>query len=149
MKCFESDSVHALFGQVIRAHFQLSHALLEKLGVYPGQPPLLFALRNQEGLSQKELASKLNIKPATMTVMLKRMENAKLIERIHDKTDQRITRVYLTDEGRVLQEEAHEVMKVIHRECFQNFSQEEEEFLKKMFVKMRENLIHASDKNKD
>ncbi|PKM52580.1 MAG: MarR family transcriptional regulator [Firmicutes bacterium HGW-Firmicutes-7] len=149
MNCLDPDSLHALFGQVIRAHFQLSHAMLEKIGIYPGQPPLLFALVKKDGLSQKELACKLNIKPATMTIMLKRMENAKLIKRIQDKEDQRIVSVYLTEKGRDVQKKVLEVIEEIHHECFHNFSNEEEEFLKKIFVKLRDNLMCASEQNKN
>ena len=37
-------SFHKLLGEVIRLHFSLSHKTLEKEGLYPGQPPLLYAL---------------------------------------------------------------------------------------------------------
>ncbi len=66
---------------MIRFHYYRTHVLLEEIGVYPGQPPMLFILNQEDGLSQKKLANKLKIKPSTITVMLKRMEKANLIVR--------------------------------------------------------------------
>ena len=79
------DSLYAVFGQIMRFHYCRMHMLLEKLGVYPGQPPLFFALGKHEGQSQKELAKNLYVKAATITVMLNRMETGGWIERRPDE----------------------------------------------------------------
>ena len=51
---------------------------------------MLFALYKKDGQSQKDLAKQLNINPATITVMLTRMEKAGLLERRKDPDDQRV-----------------------------------------------------------
>ena len=99
MECFSKDSVYGLFAELGRLHFLRTHSFLEKTGVYPGQPPLLFALYKENGQSQKDLAKKMRIKPATMTVMIKRMEKTNFIERNQDDNDQRISRIYITEKG--------------------------------------------------
>lgn len=134
------DDIYALFHQVMRFHFLRSHELLEQIGVYPGQPPLLFALGHHDGLSQKDLANRLNVRPATITVMIKRMEKAGYIKRVQDEIDQRISRVYLTDSGRKLMKEVKQTIKKINYECFTGLTEEEEAFLKTIFIKMRNNL---------
>jgi DNA-binding MarR family transcriptional regulator len=121
--------------------------LLEKIGIYPGQPPLLFILGKYDGISQKELAEKLSIKAATITVMLSRMEKAKLVERHTDSEDQRISRVYLTEEGRKMNVESREALKTIEEECFSNFTVEERVLLRRLFIQMRDNLARVCDKN--
>lgn len=141
------DSLYAVFGQVIRFHYSRTHMLLEKIGVYPGQPPLIFILGRQDGQSQKELAEKLHIKAATITVMLNRMENAGLIERRSDENDQRVSRVYLTDFGKKLGVEVKESLKVIEAECFQNFSAEEKIILRRLLMQMRDNLVAVCSKH--
>ena len=60
--------------EVIRFHYCRTHKLLEDVGIYPGQPPMLLELKKKGGQSQSELANRLNIKPATVTVMINRME---------------------------------------------------------------------------
>lgn len=139
-----SDSLYAVFGQIIRLQFQCLHNMLDKYGMYPGQPPLLFALYHRDGQSQKELAEKLNIRPATITVMLSRMEKTGLLIRKQDEEDQRISRVYITEKGRETCKELKKVMNILHDECFKNFTEEEKDILYKMLVKMRDNLININ-----
>ena len=64
---------------------QLSH-----VNLHPGQMPMLDILYRQEGLSQREICSRLCIKPSTVTVSLQRMEKAALIYRVADAKDKRI-----------------------------------------------------------
>ncbi|MCX7883779.1 MAG: MarR family transcriptional regulator [Caloramator sp.] len=144
MNFCDSNSLYAVFGQIIRLHFQCLHNMLDKYGMYPGQPPMLFALYHMDGQSQKELAEKLNIKPATITVMLRRMEQTGLITRKQDEEDQRISRVYITDKGRKICEELKKVMIVLNDECFKDFTQEEKDMLYKCLVKVRANLMNIN-----
>ncbi|SKA79605.1 transcriptional regulator, MarR family [Caloramator quimbayensis] len=140
-----SDSLYYVFGQIIRLHFQCLHNMLDKYGMYPGQPPLLFALYHRDGQSQKELAMKLNIKPATITVMLRRMEKTGLLLRKQDEEDQRISRVYITEKGREICKELKQVMIELNDECFKNFTEEEKDALYKLLIKMQNNLINVRD----
>lgn len=80
----DKDSLYYIFLEILRLHHYRTHVLLDEIGVYPGQPPLLFIINKEGGQSQKELADRLKIKPATITVMLKRMEKANLVERKQD-----------------------------------------------------------------
>lgn len=146
MECFQDDSLYHVFAQVIRLHYHRTHTLLDKVGVYPGQPGMLFSLYKKDGQSQKELANKLNIKPATATVMLNRMEKAGLLERKADATDQRISRVYITEKGGEVCEEVKEVMKIINSECFSNFTSEEEILLRRLLMQVRDNLMKVCDR---
>lgn len=143
MNCPNDDSLYAMFGRVIRIHYSRIHVLLEKVGVYPGQPPLFFALGRHEGQSQKELAEKLYIKPATVTVMLNRMEAVNLVERRPDPNDQRVLRIYLTEQGKQVWSNVKEVHKEIEAECFKNFTDEEKILLRRFFMQMRDNLVNA------
>lgn len=147
MNCHDPDSLYSVFTQVIRFHYYRTHMLFDKIGVYPGQPYLLFALGRQDGQSQKELAEKLYLKAATITVMLNRMEKAKLIVRRSDKEDQRISRVYLTDEGRELLAKVKEMLKTIEAECFSNFTVEEQLLLRRLLMQMKDNLTTVCEHN--
>lgn len=147
MDLYNEESIYTVFGQVMRFHYCRVHMLLEKLNVYPGQPPLLFALGKNEGLSQRELAQKLYRKAATITVMLNRMENAGLIERRPDSNDQRVSRVYLTSRGKKILSEVKETLKSIELECFSNFTPEEQLLLRRLFMQMRDNLMRACGEN--
>jgi len=149
MNCYNSDNLYHIFGEIVKLHFTRSHNLLEKFGIYPGQSPMLFALYNKDGQSQKDLADKLRIKPATITTMINRMEKSELLTRKQDEQDQRVSRVYITEKGRETCERLKSVMRAINGECFSNFTEEEKILLRRLFLQMRDNLIKASDNKLD
>ena len=80
----EEYSVQRLFSQIMHAAFCLNYSSLENENLHPGQPPVLYELYREDNLSQRELAERMMIRPSTLTVMLKRLENAGLIERHPD-----------------------------------------------------------------
>ncbi|MCY6355297.1 MarR family winged helix-turn-helix transcriptional regulator [Clostridium sp. ZS2-4] len=146
MSFYRSDSLNHMFFKVIRLHYHRMQALLDKVGIYPGQPPMLHALHMKDGQSQKELAKKLGIKPSTITVMLKRMEKGELVERRQDTEDQRISRVYLTEKGKEAWIEVKEIMKDLETECFGNFTAEDQVLLRRLLMQMHDNLEKVCDK---
>jgi DNA-binding MarR family transcriptional regulator len=138
--------LYHLLSQIIRLHYHQIHGHLDKIDVYPGQPPVLFLLNEKDGLSQKEMADNMKIKPATLTVMLRRMENSQLVERRQDPIDQRVSRVYITEEGRARARKLTGIFKQLEDECFQNITPDELAFLRRMFMQMRDNLVDANKK---
>jgi MarR family transcriptional regulator, organic hydroperoxide resistance regulator len=111
------------------------------LGLYQGQPPVLRALWQQEGLTQREIAQQLKIAPATVTKMLQRMEKTGFIQRRSDPDDQRVTRVYLTDAGRDVQSAVEEVFQTLEAETFANLTLEERLLLRRLLLQLRQNLL--------
>ena len=146
MEYLNKDSLYYIFLEILRFHHYRTHVLLEEIGVYPGQPPMLLILNKKDGQSQKELADKLNLAPATITVMLKRMEKANLVVRKQDDEDQRISRVYISEEGKEICKKASRVMRNINEECFGNFTMEEKVILRRLLMQIRDNLIIANEK---
>jgi DNA-binding MarR family transcriptional regulator len=140
----KSESMDLLLVQVCRLHHARAHTLLEELGLYRGQPPMLSALWEQEGLTHSELAARLHVRPATITKMLKRMEKAGFVERRSDLEDQRVSRVYLTDAGRSIQNEVEQFWGTLDDETFVGFSLEERVLLRRFLLQMRDNLIRAT-----
>ena len=106
----ELQALDFLLGQVCRLHYVRAQGLLDAIGIYRGQPPVLYVLHEQEGLTQSELAARLEVAPATVTKMLQRLERAGFVQRQTDSEDQRVSRVYLTDAGRAIQEDVVAVL---------------------------------------
>jgi MarR family transcriptional regulator, transcriptional regulator for hemolysin len=63
---------------------------------------VLFRLREQEGLSQVDLADVLELQPISLVRLLDRLVEHGLVERRHDPKDRRANRLFLTDAGRQL-----------------------------------------------
>lgn len=63
---------------------------------------VLFRLRDQEGLSQVDLADVLELQPISLVRLLDRLVEHGLVERRHDPRDRRANRLFLTAGGRQL-----------------------------------------------
>ena len=141
----EPDSINFLLSRICRLHRARAHTLLEEIGLHRGQPFMLRALWEQEGRAHGELAEHMRVQPATITKMIQRMEKAGFVERRPDPTDQRVSRVYLTDAGRAIQAEVQEVWRTLEDETFAGFTLKERVLLRRLFLQMRENLIQAAE----
>lgn len=63
---------------------------------------VLFRLRQQEGLSQVDLADVLELQPISLVRLLDRLVESQLLERRPDPHDRRANRLFLTEKGRQL-----------------------------------------------
>lgn len=140
MKTFDHDALYLQLNSAIRHYYLRTHELLEKIGLYPGQPRVLHALWKKDGLSQKEIGKELNIKPSTVTVMIKRMEKAGLVKRVQDTKDLRVTKVYLEQKGIDLKEEVKAIGKKVNEEIFYGFNEDEKKTIGKFLDRISENL---------
>ncbi|TCM53703.1 DNA-binding MarR family transcriptional regulator [Rhizobium sp. PP-F2F-G48] len=77
----------------------LSRNLLES-GLYAGQDGVMLALAETDGMTAGSLAGHLGVKAPTMTRTIGRMEAQGFLERKPDAADARLTKVYLTANGR-------------------------------------------------
>ncbi|CAG7618664.1 MarR family winged helix-turn-helix transcriptional regulator [Paenibacillus allorhizosphaerae] len=143
MDIHQTHSLELVFHKVARMHSHAVHALLSGKEVYPGQPPLLKALMERDGQSQKELAERMNITPATLTVMLGRMERTGMVARKPDEADQRVSRVFITEKGRQALDSLEETQKLMEATCFANFTPEEQIIFRRLLLQMFDNLKRA------
>jgi DNA-binding MarR family transcriptional regulator len=144
MPKLHSETLDSLMAQNCHLHHMRAHQLFEAIGLYRGQPPVLFALWEREGQTQSELAEKLRIAPATITKMLQRMEKTGFIQRKPDSEDQRISRVYLTEAGHVVQSQVEAILKTMEAETFAHITTEERAVLHRFLLQIRQNLLHAT-----
>lgn len=136
----ELEALDFLLSQVCRLHYVRAQGLLDAIGIYRGQPPVLYVLHEQEGLTQSDLAARLEVAPATVTKMLQRLERAGFVQRHTDSEDQRVSRVFLTDAGRAIQGEVVAALGRLAAETFDGFTIEERVVLRRLMIDMRENL---------
>jgi len=133
-----------ILAYVCHLHHERMRSLLSAIGVYRGQPPVLFHLNREDGLSHAELAERMHLQPATVTKMITRMEKRGLVTRQPDPDDKRISRVYMTEQGRIAYGAAHEVFTQLSGEIFAGFDEQEREQLRDMLFRVRDNLLRMS-----
>ncbi|MFN8453982.1 MAG: MarR family transcriptional regulator [Anaerolineae bacterium] len=135
-----SDSLVYLMIQTCKAQRALAEKLWCEIGLHVGQDMILRQLWADDGLTQSELAGRLCIQPATTTKMLQRMEQAQLIRRLGDSQDQRVSRVYLTEQGRALLKPYEEVMNRLEQHLTEGLNLEERLLLRRLLMQVRDNL---------
>ena len=99
------------------------------MGISQGQPKILELLLYNDGCSQKELAKLCELQPATMSVLLKKMESDALIHRVPENLSdgRHIIRIFLAKSGRELAMQILESVIKVEEQCFAGFTEEEKE----------------------
>ncbi len=108
--------------RLIRRRF--NHVLSEE-GLFSGQQHIIFQLMENEGMTVSEIAKKIGITAATASVSVKRMEKAGFVEKKTDKSDARITKLYLTQKGCNVHENIKNKMDAQDRSLVENMSEQE------------------------
>src|SRR6266581_52322 len=126
--------------QIHKAHRQHAELAFNKLGVHTGQEMILLQLWIEEGIPQSQLAACMGVEPPTATKMLQRMERAGLIERRPDPEDARISRVYLTERGRALEQPVLEVWRQLEAQTVGGLSSTEQALLRRLLMQVAANL---------
>lgn len=85
---------------------KLYRKLLRKLGITYSQYLVLMVLWEEDQQTVSALGDKLYLDSATLTPLLKRMEQAELLTRTRSASDERQVIVALTEQGSKLREEA-------------------------------------------
>lgn len=128
------------FGRTYRmAHRYLGNQL-EPYGLSKGQPRILNLLVRHNCKTQKDLLTKMDIRPATLTRMLQRMEKNGLLVRTPSSKDQRILEIDLTERGHEAQLASARVFHKMDEEFSALMTPEEKETLERVFVKFCEHL---------
>lgn len=116
----KKDPVPTLETQLCFALYRASRAmtrayqpLLEPLGLTYPQYLVLLALWREDGVSVKALGEQLELDSATLTPLLKRLENQDIIARARCTEDERVVRIRLTEAGRALREKARTIPRAV------------------------------------
>lgn len=146
MFCEEEDgkgkesSLLSLLMKVDRHFMARCFGQMQGLGIYPGQIPVLGMVSKKEGLSQKELAEILRIKPPTVTVSVQRLEKAGFLYKKPDEKDQRIARIYLTEKGKETKARALQRIRENESVMLEGFSETEQCLLRRFLEQILENI---------
>ena len=102
-------------------------------------------LGKHNGCIQKSIATGCQIEPATLTGILSRMEEKKLIKRQTKDGNKRSLYVYLTDEGKRLQEIVNDTFEKVENEILGGISKSEKEQFINTFFKICNNMTNTEE----
>lgn len=109
-----------------------------------GQEMLLLQLWAADGITQSQLVERLMVEPPTVTKMLQRMEAEGMVERRADPDDARLSRVFLTERGRSLEQVVAAAWQEVEAQATGGMSLEERLLLRRLLLQMRQNLCRHS-----
>ncbi len=108
---------------------------------------IMRSLAHKDGKSQLDLVRETHLKPPTVSVTLRRLEEEGMVLRESDPIDQRVTRVYLSARGVEHVEKIRERLRALETELMQGFSEEEAACLLQFLERMRDNILPAEKRN--
>lgn len=141
----DTTDINELDRKIRILHRRRVSGLLKTIGLYDGQPRLLFHLSETGGCNQKELSEYLNVSCATIAVSLKRMEKCGVIEKRPDKNDLRNNIITLTSKGNDLVNKCRELFTEVKVKMYEGFNQDEIKNLKNYYERIIENLTDMND----
>jgi DNA-binding MarR family transcriptional regulator len=112
--------------------------------VTPSQWGALALLANSDGLTVGAISQQRGIDAATVTGIIKRLEQSGLVERRHDREDRRVVKVYLTAEGASITAILNPRVATFNDEMLRGFAEEERETLLKNLQHIIVNLTDAA-----
>jgi len=132
-----------LLAQVSQVFRSVSDAFTDQVDIPRGQAGVLCVVAKQDGLTQSEIADQLSVQGATVTHMLQRLEEAGLVRRRRDPEDNRLVRVYLTEQGRQKECSINEQFGNMQELIFKGISEEERANLRRWLHQI---IMNISDK---
>ena len=134
--------LHVLLIRASAVHKKRSRHSFQQLNLTEGQPKVLSILRDIEGCQQKELAEACHVEPATMTALLKNMEQSDLIfkEKQQLPGGKRAYIIFLTEHGKKAADEVIKIVEDLEQVAFQGFADKEKETFLELFARVAYNL---------
>jgi DNA-binding MarR family transcriptional regulator len=83
-----------------------------KANEFGGSMSIGYALLNidKKGTPSTKLAPKMGMEPRSLTRMIKHLDQEGLIKKVSDKNDKRLVKIFLTEKGITIREQAKEVV---------------------------------------
>jgi Transcriptional regulators len=135
------NALSRLGRQIHRMEHWMAHGDMLGQKLYRGQPRLLSLISQNNGASQRDLAEEMDVRPSSMTEMLLRMEQAGLITRKQDETDQRVMRIFLTEAGEKAAEQSGAATLDLTTTIFNCLTQEEQAQMLTLIEKISAGIV--------
>lgn len=133
---------------MIRSARQIVNENLRPLNLSSAEGNILLHLLTQgQELGQEQLVEQLDISKPAVSRALNSLETKGLVTRQQDRYDRRMHRVRLTDEARKIGPAVEQAYNQLYVLAMRGISQEELDYFVKLFSRMSENFIRASDEN--
>jgi DNA-binding MarR family transcriptional regulator len=109
-------------------------------GFYAGQEQVMIALSQEEGLTPGQLATRLGVRPPTITKTVARLQAQGMVEKRNSVSDQRQAIIQLTEQGREAIRAIEKSIRKTEKQAFQGIDKKEQKQLSKLLARIEANL---------
>jgi len=135
---------HESDGYLVRDAHRAFQRLLERRiaphGVTRGQWYFLRVLWTKDGLSQRELSTRVGMMEPTTVIALRSMEKAGLIRRVRSTDDRRVTHVRLTAKAKRMHDGLLELARGINAQANEGIASDDIAVFRRVILRMTANL---------
>jgi|GEM_PF-623840 DNA-binding MarR family transcriptional regulator len=129
IKALSKEDWNNILQRIMTSYNDISKSInpkgLLKINLTAAQIKLLTCFSDREELNMSELSRNLGVSMPTMTAMVDRLVNSKMVKRERDTIDRRIVRAGLTDSGREMLRKLVRIRKKEMEKILMNLTEEE------------------------
>ena len=140
----EMDPVLAPVGLAFK---KMLRAFEQDTGASASKYFLLEMLVRKDGISQGEVCHRFEVDPSRITRIARALENEGLVRRERDPDDQRVVRLYLTEEGRQVTSELSARRERFERRVREALSEEDVDELRRILAVLTEAMNDPQEGN--
>ncbi|MCO5064911.1 MAG: MarR family transcriptional regulator [Rhizobiaceae bacterium] len=119
-------------------------ARLNGHGFYAGQDQIMLALNHLDGQSPSELATRLGVRPPTITKTINRLQAQGVLEKRASTDDARQTHIFLTESGRETIKSIEKSVKKTEKQALRGLDKKDQKSLSRYLAKIEANLAGAT-----
>ena len=138
-------SITGQLATTVRRLRSLSALELAALSLYPGQENVLLAIEKENGITLRDLAERLDVRPPTVTKTIARLSQQELVEKRPAPDNARQSQVFLTKAGEALVESALATQVMVEKTALKGIGQKDRKALRKLLKRINANLERAEE----
>ena len=132
--------IEEILRRITQRKYHIIELRLAKYNLVKGQAELLLLIKDNDGMTQNELANIIGIKDSSMSVRLNKLEKSGYIVREIDDENLKKKKIYITQSGKTASTQCRRILREIDEQLWNGFTKKEIKEMKKYFDKMQKNM---------
>lgn len=125
---------------ITQRKYHILEMRLSKYDLVKGQASLLLLIRDNDGITQNELANIVGIKDSSMSVRLDKLERNGYIIREVDQENQKRKKLYITATGKTASIQCRKILREFDEKLYDGFTKKDIKQFEKYLEKMMNNV---------
>lgn len=109
-------------------------------GFYAGQDQIMLSLNHEDGQTPGQLASRLGVRPPTITKTINRLQVQGFLDKRASETDARQAHIFLTESGREAIRDIEKSVRKTEKQAMKGLDKKEQKTLSKLLWRVEANL---------